>query len=599
VNDYLLGGVNAAAFLLCASFLAYVACIVVPLVRHRRGPTGDPAGFAWHFVVPCLNEERVIAPTVADLLTSFPAAHVWCVDDASSDATHQIVSRLARRDRRVHLVSRYPPDAQQGKGPALNAAWAAISRLLPPDADLDRIIVGVVDADGILDPACTAVLAGPSFFGRPEVGAVQIQVRVVNQDEGASAGTRTLIRMQDLEFSCVIAGMQMLRRHVGSTAMGGNGQFTRASALQRVTDTYGTPWATALLEDFELGLRVLLTGGRTEYCHDTFVVQQGPPTVGRLVRQRCRWAQGLMQCFKYFLPVMRSRRISSSAAMEIAMFLLLPWFQLLGVLVYLVSLVLLAYYAVTTTGGPLHWFGAGAWGLIPLFLIFGLAPLAFWGPIYRRTAARDLTRRRALFLGLVNWPYSYIHHVSTWWAFGRMLRSRHDWKKTERLEPAHQAARAAPVRRPVAPTAAPTGSGRAGAPPVRVLTPVGPSVRPMVTPSVVRAGKPPAPKPRSAVEAAVGAPGRPRRSPVGAPVVATRPPGAVSIPGEPVVAGPPSTAERRPHRVRGKLTVSRSSGHGTARAIDRAASTPAVVQGRIKLAATPVLVGTTPSPGSE
>ena len=90
-------------------------------------------------------------------------------------------------------------------------------------------------------------------------------------------------------------------------------------------------------------------------------------------------------------------------------------------MVYFVSLIVLLYYAFTTTGGPLHWFGSGAWGLVPLFLLFGLGPLILWGPIYRRTAARDLSLRQAALLGLVNWPYSYIHHVSTWWAFGRML----------------------------------------------------------------------------------------------------------------------------------------------------------------------------------
>jgi 1,2-diacylglycerol 3-beta-glucosyltransferase len=456
MKAFVLGGVNAAAFMLCACFLAYVISIIVPLLRHRRGPTGDPAMFDWHFLVPCLNEEQVIAGTVSDLFKKFPTAHIWCIDDASSDSTHQIVSRMANRSPQVHVVSRRLPEAQHGKGPALNAGWKALVDFLPPDVDRDRIIVGVIDADGILDRRCPAIITGPTFFGDAKVSAVQILVRVVNPS-AASAQTRLLTRMQDIEFSCVIAGMQMLRRHVGSSAMGGNGQFTRLSALQQVTDTYGTPWETALLEDFELGLRILLTGGQTEYCHDTWVAQQGPPTIARLIRQRSRWAQGLMQCFRYFLPVMRSRRISTGAAMEIAVFLLLPWFQLVGIMVYFVSLIVLLYYAFTTTGGPLHWFGSGAWGLIPLFLLFGLGPLILWGPIYRRTAARDLSLRQAALLGLVNWPYSYIHHVSTWWAFGRMLRSRHDWKKTERLDLPRQATIARP--RSLAPPQRPRPAG--------------------------------------------------------------------------------------------------------------------------------------------
>jgi len=161
VNAFFLGGVNAAAFLLCATFLAYVACIIVPLVRHRRGSEGDATQFAWHFLIPCLNEERVIEPTVADLFKKFPSAHIWCIDDGSSDATPQIVARLARRSQRVHVVTRRLPDARQGKGPALNAGWRAIAEWLPRDADLDRVIVGVVDADGFSTPAAPRSSAGP------------------------------------------------------------------------------------------------------------------------------------------------------------------------------------------------------------------------------------------------------------------------------------------------------------------------------------------------------------------------------------------------------------------------------------------------------
>ena len=253
MKSFVLGGVNAAAFMLCACFLAYVISIIVPLLRHRRGPTGDPAMFDWHFLVPCLNEEQVIAGTVSDLFRKFPTAHIPGIDAASSDSTHQIVSRMANRSPQVHVVNRRLPEAQQGKERAERRVEGP-GRLPPPDVDQDRIIVGVIDADGILDRRCPAIITGPTFFGDAQVSAVQILVRVVNPS-AASAQTRLLTRMQDIEFSCVIAGMQMLRRHVGSSAMGGNGQFTRLSALQKVTDTYGTPWETALLEDFELGLR--------------------------------------------------------------------------------------------------------------------------------------------------------------------------------------------------------------------------------------------------------------------------------------------------------------------------------------------------------
>jgi len=113
--------------------------------------------------------------------------------------------------------------------------------------------------------------------------------------------------------------------------------------------------------------------------------------------------------------------------------LLLPWLQLVGSLIYLVCGAIVVGYAVTFQGGLLAWFSSGAWALAPLFLCFGLGPFAIWGPVYRATARRETSVRVALGLGLANWCYLSVHYVAIWWAFGRMVRTRHDWKKTARL----------------------------------------------------------------------------------------------------------------------------------------------------------------------
>ncbi|MGI8808839.1 MAG: glycosyltransferase [Acidimicrobiales bacterium] len=445
--ELFLAALNAAAFLFCASFIAYVLLIVVPFLRRRPTEPGDEGAFRWHFIVPCLDEQGVIADTVKRLMRTFPTAQVWCVDDASTDATPLVLARLARRYRRLHVVARRLPDARCGKGPALNAGWSALRASVPPGTDTSRVIVGVVDADGRLDPGCLAMIAGPSFFGSSEVGAVQVKVRITeshdeapNLDEPAGHRVgglgRLLVRLQDVEFACVIAAMQTLRRHVGTVGMGGNGQFTRLSVLDTIASEHGTPWHGALLEDFELGLHVLLCGSRTEYCHDTSVTQQGLSSAGQLIRQRSRWAQGSMQCFRYLLPILRSPRVSGAGAFEIAYFLLLPWLQLVGSVIYLVCGAIVVGYAATFPGGLLAWLGSGAWALVPLFVCFGLGPFAIWGPVYRATARPDTSVSMALGLGLANWGYLAVHYLAIWWAFGRMVRTRHDWKKTARLSAA-------------------------------------------------------------------------------------------------------------------------------------------------------------------
>lgn len=487
--------VNAVAIVLCVGFLAYVVAILVPFLRRPPAVPGRAEDLEWHLLLPCLDEAAVIGRTVTRLLATAPTAHLWCIDDDSTDATPDVLAVLAATHDRVHVVSRRAPHAREGKGAALNAGYAGVlehHRLLRPDVDPRRVVVGVVDADGRLDPLALDVLAGPTVFGDPEVGAAQVQVRMLNRglagrpDGDDPAPTtrrgRALVALQDLEFRTVISAMQLLRQRLGSVGMGGNGQFTRLSVLGEIAAEHGVPWRGALLEDFELGLHVLLAGHRNQYCDDTWVAQEALPGVRALVRQRTRWAQGGMQCAKYLPAVLGSTRVSTAAALEIAYFLLIPWTQLLGSLVYAAALSIMGFYAVTTPGGVAEWLAGGGWGVLALAVLFGIGPVALWGPVYRRVCEPGTTRRRALGLGLLHWIYTYVLLVAVWRAFARVLRAERGWVKTSRVldAPALVVAEvlpAAPV--PTASTPAPTATTPAPTAVLVLAPPVGPLPTPL------------------------------------------------------------------------------------------------------------------------
>jgi cellulose synthase/poly-beta-1,6-N-acetylglucosamine synthase-like glycosyltransferase len=428
--------VNASAFVLCVTFCAYVVSILIVYLRQAATPRGDGSGYSWHVIVPCLNEAAVIADTVRDLLNNFPDLVVWCVDDGSDDGTDEILAGLVHP--RLHVVRRNLPEARQGKGAALNAGWRALRASLSPGTDTSRVLVGVVDADSRLDPNFRDVLAGPAYFGSSRVEAVQIEVRMINRRRRyrgvrASAWGRLLVTLQDMEFRGPIAAMQQLRKHTGSVGLGGNGQFTRLSALNMIAERYGTPWHGALLEDFELGLHVLLTGGRTEYCAETWVAQEGLTRIRALVRQRSRWSQGCMQCLRYLPQIFRSRRLGNSAVLEIAYFLAAPWIQLVGTVIYAACLGIMAWYAATEFGGFDSWWRHGGWAVAPLVVLFGILPFAVWGPVYRARIDRRVTRLRAFGLGLAYWLYSYVQSAAVWYAFLRLVRMKTDWQKTIRI----------------------------------------------------------------------------------------------------------------------------------------------------------------------
>ncbi|MEU8516807.1 glycosyltransferase [Kitasatospora sp. NPDC048722] len=289
-------------------FLVYWAGSRHAFRRNRPAEPGDPAAFQRHLVIPCRDEEAVVAQTPAGLRTSAPEAHLWVVDDDSEDATRELVLAATAHDDRVHLVQRRRPHARIGKGAALNAAYREISARLPEDADRSRVVIGVVDADGQLGAGTLAQVCSDRALGRPDTGAVQIGVRMGNADHElplpgrgrtANAFARALVRMQDVGFQANNAGMQLLRRRTGSVGLGGNGQFVRLTALDSLTaeeGRAGRPWPErALLEDYESGLDLRLAGWRLTRVTEAQVSQEALVSPRRFLTQRTRWAQGNMQ----------------------------------------------------------------------------------------------------------------------------------------------------------------------------------------------------------------------------------------------------------------------------------------------------------------
>src|SRR5258705_8754444 len=94
-----------------------------PTGRRGQVPRG-PRPRAFWIVVPCLNEERVVARTVRaalDLRVPFARTRVLVVDDGSDDGTPAVLAAI--QHRWLHVLRREAPEARQGKGAALNVAY--------------------------------------------------------------------------------------------------------------------------------------------------------------------------------------------------------------------------------------------------------------------------------------------------------------------------------------------------------------------------------------------------------------------------------------------------------------------------------------------
>jgi len=405
-----------------AATAAIIVCFTYALGMYLEGraslgePHADATNLFFVFLIPCLNEDRVIGATL-DRLGDLAAdsSLILVVDDGSDDQTAAVVA--SRANERVMLLRRQLPEAQQGKGAALNAALEYLASLdVLRGRSSEDVIICLMDADGRLDSSAPEAVG--HYFEDPGVGGVQLAVRIGNREEGL------LPRLQDLEFVCYSELFQRCRSLHGFAGLGGNGQFTRLSALRSLGSR---PWSpSTLTEDLDLGVRLVLSGWRTLYTNAAEVHQQGLKSVKALGRQRSRWFQGLLQCW-HLIPQV-ARKTSGRVRLDMLHMLLTP------VLIFAAFLMTMSFVVAPVerliksnldTGG----FGLNslvAWYLLTFFpaLLFAIA--------YRRISG--IGRLRSFAIGHAFVLYGLLWIVAGSVAVWRVLAGRGGWLKTERLK---------------------------------------------------------------------------------------------------------------------------------------------------------------------
>lgn len=272
-------------------------------------------------LIPMLNEEGVVEQTLSKFMehtNGLSQIELGVIDDGSKDKTRALIKQFIQTHHaeHIHLIERDFPNAQTGKGDALNAGLAFIREHFKiEDANT---IVGVLDADAVMkcDDFKKVLLA---FSNDKELDLLQTKVRMIHAHNW-------LQKMQDIEFATVNDWIQRVRNKINNAAASGNGQFIRLSAVAGNT----APWGNALLEDFEFSTNFLLDDKKTFYRTDIIVYQEAVEKVRPFIRQRSRWVQGGLDCtFKYMKPIVTSSALCFWAKFEMVFFMLLPFFTLI------------------------------------------------------------------------------------------------------------------------------------------------------------------------------------------------------------------------------------------------------------------------------
>ena len=263
---------------------------------------GEDIAHYFSLIIPAHNEEAVIGETLNQALKmKYPSElfEIIVVNDGSNDNTEHIVRSIQIDYPNVKLINIPPINGGNGKGAALNVGfrdllftWRGLE--IEPR---HRWIIGVFDADG--HPQADMLRKVSYEFKEQRVGAVQTLVRIRNRR------TSFLAKLQDIKFIAFSRVIQFSRTFFkGSVALGGNGQFIRATALDTVTSPRTEQcWnITSLTEDLDIGIRLHLEQWDLRYVGSTAVMQEGVETFHNLIRQRTRWSWGTLQALKQYIP---------------------------------------------------------------------------------------------------------------------------------------------------------------------------------------------------------------------------------------------------------------------------------------------------------
>jgi biofilm PGA synthesis N-glycosyltransferase PgaC len=236
-------------------------------------------------LIACYNEEKYILETLDSIeRQAYPGnLEVIVIDDGSRDQTSAIVKAFSTDRNWVKLIQL---NANQGKAAALNIglAKAAHSKIVTIDADsflFKDALIRIVERYAS-DPAHTRAVAGTTLVRNSRDNWL-----TQSQEWDYFQGIATVKRVQSLNQGTLVA----------------QGCFSiyDKDALNEIGG-----WPRTVGEDIVLTWALLEKGYRVGYCEDAVIFTIVPNTLMGLVRQRQRWARGMIESAIDFLYLVGS-----------------------------------------------------------------------------------------------------------------------------------------------------------------------------------------------------------------------------------------------------------------------------------------------------
>jgi len=293
-------------------------------------------------LVAARDEENVIERLVARLLLlEYPEEKIsfWIIDDGSQDKTPVLLEELSKKFSNINVLNRTRMSGG-GKSGALNSVlkktegeWLFI---LDADAQLQSNV--------LLRAITLAVHGGWS--------GVQLRKAVVNCD------LNQLSAYQAMEMAMDAVIQRGRLANGGVAELRGNGQLIN----RKVLELCGGFNEQTITDDLDLSFRFLLTRSPIVIMWDPPVQEEAVESISALFRQRKRWAEGGLQRFFDYWPLLISKRLSNFKKLDLTCFFLLQYaLPVVSFIDFIVSVILFQM--------PLYW---------PLSIVaFSISSLAY------------------------------------------------------------------------------------------------------------------------------------------------------------------------------------------------------------------------------
>jgi biofilm PGA synthesis N-glycosyltransferase PgaC len=232
-------------------------------------------------LVAAYNEEKTIFNTLQYLANQDYQGeiNVFVINNNSTDNTEK---EIMKAKRALHLNISILHETKQGKFHALNKG---LQHVITP-------YLITLDADTLLHPSAVRYLVSRMKSSPANVCAVAGSVLVRNSRE------TIWTRIQEWDYFLGIASIKRLQGlYQGTLVAQGAFSLYKTECVLRVQG-----WPDAIGEDIVLTWRLLHNGWKVYFEPLAIAFTDVPTSLGQLVKQRSRWARGMIEGLKEIRP---------------------------------------------------------------------------------------------------------------------------------------------------------------------------------------------------------------------------------------------------------------------------------------------------------